>query len=497
MEKRRHDPFYLGDSKKRAVNPEDIDIDSIPIATLTSDDLKSGKGDRDSRRKGEKERRSKKKEVNRAEVNLDSGEMPEGALVSDDEDDKRGAKSGYTAFDVDLTTPLGKDEALPTVKAYGSPQDARKKAEQMLEEEKRKRTKEDEDRRRRHQDKKSDVKEKDRDKDRDKDRERSSRSSHHHRSERSERSDKERSGRSGDKPSSSSSEQGKKEAPKKAQENLLDFLGDDDAQPAAQDAPAAAPTSSSSSSRDKSERSDRERSSRHRDDRDKDRGRDRDRDRERRKPKEESAPSSSVQADLEGLGDLSESSSVPRGYTLLGEDAHARVLSRVRTSGSQEHEITLKVLIQNKGEGQVSSLELSVLDSMNLKCRSSKNGVIPLPSSSLPQGQTHEISVRFEVQDIAASQTLKATLAYAPQNEKDTKLDFKFPFPSSTFLTATPTSTSRPASSFVFFSLSFPFFSSDSSFPLTLARPTLWTAERPRQLCGQGEQEGQRRVQEV
>ena len=40
QEKHRHDPFYLGDSRKKV---EEIDIDSIPIATLTAEDLKISK----------------------------------------------------------------------------------------------------------------------------------------------------------------------------------------------------------------------------------------------------------------------------------------------------------------------------------------------------------------------------------------------------------------------------------------------------------------------
>ena len=234
--------------------------------------------------------------------------------------------------------------------------------------------------------------------------------------------------------SSAGGDQGKK----KPQDNLLDLLGEEIVQPDAGASRAEEPS--------RAEKGEGERSSRHRDDRDRERGRsdkDRDgRDKDRRRTKEEPS-SSSVQADLEGLGDLGGSSGgIPRGYTLLGENAQVRVASRVRTSGSQGNELALKVLLQNKGGEALSGLELSVVDTMNLKCKSTKSGVVPLPSSSASAGQTLDLTIKFEVQDIATSQSLKASLAYSAQGAGDAKLDLKFPFPSSAFIIPSNTSTS-------------------------------------------------------
>lgn len=106
------DPFYI-----RAVHPDDVDVDDIPMLKLRAEDLegpKKGKG-----KKGKKEKKAKKKKLE-YNVNMDDMDLPAGLVAGDDDgptvgaSGRRGKRQGSAGLgDVDLSTPLRDDEVMP------------------------------------------------------------------------------------------------------------------------------------------------------------------------------------------------------------------------------------------------------------------------------------------------------------------------------------------------------------------------------------------------
>jgi len=99
------DPFYI-----RAVNPDEVDVDDIPMLKLRAEDLEGPRGKR-----GKKKKRTKQT----VEYNVDMDElMPVG---HDDSDQARryvGQSTGNDLDAVDLTTPLRADEVMPERKHH-------------------------------------------------------------------------------------------------------------------------------------------------------------------------------------------------------------------------------------------------------------------------------------------------------------------------------------------------------------------------------------------
>ena len=130
-------------------------------------------------------------------------------------------------------------------------------------------------------------------------------------------------------------------------------------------------------------------------------------------------------------------------------------MSKIQAGSSRGNEIVLNLLLQNKSGEALSSIELNILDSVNLKSKSSKNGVVSVPSS-IPPGQSQELPLHFFVQDIIVAQTIKTTATYVPKGSGGAKLDFKFNFPCSVFMVATPCTKSSPSLSDLLFFSTYP-----------------------------------------
>jgi hypothetical protein len=95
---------------------------------VASSAAKKGKKDKKGKKGGKKVRDSEPKQI---KVNRDRGEMPEGADASDDEKKPRAGSFDpvAAALNVDLSTPLGDGDTLPTIRAYDDPLELRRKEE--------------------------------------------------------------------------------------------------------------------------------------------------------------------------------------------------------------------------------------------------------------------------------------------------------------------------------------------------------------------------------
>jgi hypothetical protein len=129
--RRKDDPFMLGGSlRSSAVNPADINVDSIPMVTITDDDLDVFGGSKKGGKKGKKG--SKKKSKASAPVaqnfSIISEEiLPEGVTLDTSKKSKKKNERTKPARkdsedmdldDIDITTPLGEAEVIPTQKHH-------------------------------------------------------------------------------------------------------------------------------------------------------------------------------------------------------------------------------------------------------------------------------------------------------------------------------------------------------------------------------------------
>lgn len=138
-EARQNDPYYIMSSdKKNQLLEFDDDVDSIPVVELDIDEinLHASKLKKNASKKSKRVKKEIKTPIYAEE------EMPENAAESEDEkltkDKKKGVvytkKSTRDIFEsneesglnnVDLSTPLGKEETFQPVKAYLSPEEVR------------------------------------------------------------------------------------------------------------------------------------------------------------------------------------------------------------------------------------------------------------------------------------------------------------------------------------------------------------------------------------
>eukprot|EP00002_Diphylleia_rotans_P033947 TRINITY_DN7268_c0_g2_i1.p1 TRINITY_DN7268_c0_g2~~TRINITY_DN7268_c0_g2_i1.p1 ORF type:complete len:978 (+),score=193.82 TRINITY_DN7268_c0_g2_i1:49-2982(+) len=149
-----NDPFYIKSSPKGT-----IDIDNIPIQTLTLEDVgeriteysnQGGKGASQGdllissifgQTKSTKKTSSTTKKSRKGRKSQDSDEepvfvstkieMPEGASLSDEEKVEDVVQSKAEMPDIDLFTPLGANEVLPSLSAYGSKKAAPSKSKKQ------------------------------------------------------------------------------------------------------------------------------------------------------------------------------------------------------------------------------------------------------------------------------------------------------------------------------------------------------------------------------
>ena len=84
---------------------------------------------------------------------------------------------------------------------------------------------------------------------------------------------------------------------------------------------------------------------------------------------------------------------------------------QITANSSQANEVSVVLTLTNIGEDTISSLEINLLDTLNLKLLNGKNGLVPIPFS-LPAGEFNTTTLRFNVQTITMPQTLKGTASY-------------------------------------------------------------------------------------
>jgi len=108
-----NDPFYLKDLKTK-----DITIDDIPEKHLAKDDLPDMQVEKKKKPKKTNLLADDAKVPKKVYKILKNEDLPDGAAESDDEKEKTKKPDDE---DVDLETPLGADEVMPRVQAYGTP----------------------------------------------------------------------------------------------------------------------------------------------------------------------------------------------------------------------------------------------------------------------------------------------------------------------------------------------------------------------------------------
>ncbi|CAG8678163.1 2966_t:CDS:10, partial [Racocetra fulgida] len=162
IERIKNDPFYISSTGKDLLkNSEEIDVDSIPVVRLTMDEFNFKSNDYNSlihitfNVNGKKNNPSKKEDRHSPPlappvIYTDIGEMPENATISDEEKDTTktsynnnpwntiSSKTGILDVDfsgvsnVDLSTPLGKDEKFPQAAVYLAPEEVRRREEERI-----------------------------------------------------------------------------------------------------------------------------------------------------------------------------------------------------------------------------------------------------------------------------------------------------------------------------------------------------------------------------
>lgn len=126
-------------------------------------------------------------------------------------------------------------------------------------------------------------------------------------------------------------------------------------------------------------------------------------------------------------------------YNLLAEDKSVKMLYETRTLPNEPHQVIVSILFTNVGEHQLKELDFNVLDTLNTKLIRGTNNShegIKVPFQ-LPVHTTNEGQFAFKVECITVPQKLKGTLTYmvvTVDGSTHEKLDFKFPFPISSFL---------------------------------------------------------------
>ncbi|CAG8543565.1 9729_t:CDS:10, partial [Racocetra persica] len=162
IERIKNDPFYISNTGKDILKnsksdslskriTEEIDVDSIPVVRLTMDEFNFKR----DKKKSKKSKASKKEDRHSPPlappvIYTDIGEMPENATISDEEKDT--TKTGYNnnpwntissktgildvdfsgVSNVDLSTPLGKDETFPQAAVYLAPEEVRRREEERI-----------------------------------------------------------------------------------------------------------------------------------------------------------------------------------------------------------------------------------------------------------------------------------------------------------------------------------------------------------------------------
>ncbi|XP_075921928.1 AP-3 complex subunit delta-1-like isoform X2 [Petromyzon marinus] len=162
------------------------------------------------------------------------------------------------------------------------------------------------------------------------------------------------------------------------------------------------------------------------------------------KSREEKASSPGKAAPLQNGDELPVSLPPMSRYKLLAENSHLKLTYDVQgdvSSGGSK--VVVSLIVANKGEAQLKSMELNVLDSLNMRLLrppgATAHDGIAVPFQ-LPAGVSNEMHVAFNVQSIVMPQKLKGSLAFMVKTEDGSsheKLDFTLQFTCSSYLLTT------------------------------------------------------------
>ncbi|XP_061433335.1 AP-3 complex subunit delta-1-like isoform X1 [Lethenteron reissneri] len=166
--------------------------------------------------------------------------------------------------------------------------------------------------------------------------------------------------------------------------------------------------------------------------------------RKSRKSREEKAASPGKAAPLQNGDELPVLLPPMSRYKLLAENSHLKLTYDVQgDAGSGGSKVVVSLIVANKGEAQLKSMELNVLDSLNMRLLrppgAAAHDGIAVPFQ-LPAGVSNEMHVAFNVQSIVMPQKLKGSLAFMVKTDDGSsheKLDFTLQFTCSSYLLTT------------------------------------------------------------
>ncbi|XP_023228760.1 AP-3 complex subunit delta-1-like, partial [Centruroides sculpturatus] len=140
---------------------------------------------------------------------------------------------------------------------------------------------------------------------------------------------------------------------------------------------------------------------------------------------------------------LTPSMPLPSNYKLLGEDKNIKMTYEIRTLQNVRNEIVVSVIFNNLSDCHIKELEFNVLDTLNTKMVRNIDGGnqdgIKVPFQ-LPPGTMNEGQFIFNVDSIIMSQKLRGTFTYMIVTEIGStheKLEFKLHLPVSSYLIGT------------------------------------------------------------
>lgn len=133
-------------------------------------------------------------------------------------------------------------------------------------------------------------------------------------------------------------------------------------------------------------------------------------------------------------------------YKVLSESSFVRLMYETRVTSRNRNQVVVSIIFSNLTDRHIKSLEFNVLDSLNTKLvrpiGSSSHDSVPVPFHLLP-GSSNEGQFAFSVESIVMAQKLRGTLTYVIKDDEGStseKMDFSVFLPCSSFLIATPLS---------------------------------------------------------
>ncbi|XP_030851518.1 AP-3 complex subunit delta-1 isoform X2 [Strongylocentrotus purpuratus] len=132
-------------------------------------------------------------------------------------------------------------------------------------------------------------------------------------------------------------------------------------------------------------------------------------------------------------------------YRLLAENESLKLTYETRVDPKQNSQVVISVIFTNLTSSHLKALEFQVLDSLNTKLirdAGSQHDGVKVPFQ-LPPEASNEGQFAFTIHAITMPQKLKGTLTYMVKDDKGStseKIDFKVNLPVSSYMLATPCS---------------------------------------------------------